>query len=307
MRILFWAGKAQEAFLSWFWRHKEKHEDSVLGRQSARSFFVRGFGDTRRSMKILLVGAGKMGGALCARWQQENFAEILVCDPRPVSLTVEHVFSCKDDKVQSFDPAVIVLAVKPQVLGEVLPVLRGLGGVFLSVVAGATTEHLRAALDSDAVVRAMPNMPAAVGFGVSVLFAADGVSESHREMCNTLMSAAGKVFWIEQETLFGAVTALSGSGPAYVFYLTECMARAGEVLGLEKKFALSLARDTVCGAGRLLEGGDPKKLRKDVTSPGGTTEAALKILEPLEGLIKKTLESACERSQTLAYEAGRRK
>ena len=251
-----------------------------------------------------------MGGALCAGWQRKGFAEILVCDPHPSSLKVEQVPFCTEERVREFDAEIVVLAVKPQNLGDVLPGLRGLSGIFLSIVAGATTRSLGEALGVEVVVRAMPNTPAALGYGVSVMFAPQEVPAAQREACERLMEAVGEVYWIQDESLFGAITALSGCGPAYVFYLTECMAQAGAALGLEREFAAALARGTVCGAGQLLGESPqgPSALRRNVTSPGGVTEAALKVLMPsVEKLMTEAFLAAQERAQALAYEAGKRK
>jgi pyrroline-5-carboxylate reductase len=179
--------------------------------------------------------------------------------------------------------------------------------LFLSIAAGKTLEYFAQALGADAsVVRAMPNTPAAIGKGVSVCVASTNVSESQRTLCTALLEAVGAVAWIDNEKLMDAVTALSGSGPAYVFYLIECMAAAGQAAGLPAELADMLARRTVAGAGALVEASDDEStatLRRNVTSPNGTTEAALNVLMGENGLaplLRHAVEAAARRSKELS-------
>lgn len=188
-------------------------------------------------------------------------------------------------------PEALVLAVKPQALDAAAPALQPLIGpntMLVSILAGKTIADLSARLpQARAIVRAMPNTPAAVGRGASGAFANAAVSPAQRAMADALLSAVGQVAWLDDEALIDAVTALSGSGPAYVFHLVECMAAAGEGLGLPRHVAALLARATVAGAGELLfrePGVAPARLRENVTSPGGTTAAALAVLMAPDGL-----------------------
>ncbi|TVR97027.1 MAG: pyrroline-5-carboxylate reductase [Rhodospirillales bacterium] len=209
-----------------------------------------------------------------------------------------------------FRPDVIVLAVKPQVMDGVVAGYRGFAGagtVVLSIAAGRTVASFRRVLGDQAqVVRAMPNTPASVHRGISVACAGPAVTAAQRALCTGLLEAVGGVIWIEDESLMDAVTAVSGSGPAYVFLLTEALAAAGIEAGLPEAMAGRLARETVIGAASLLSATDasPDVLRQGVTSPGGTTEAALGVLmaEPggLRALLVAAVRAAAERSRTLA-------
>jgi pyrroline-5-carboxylate reductase len=206
-------------------------------------------------------------------------------------------------------PAVMVLAVKPQVLDEVLPPLARLAGlstVVLSIAAGRTIAGIERHLPSGlAVIRSMPNTPAAIGRGITVAVANIHVTAAQRRSCDALLRAVGEVAWAEQESLLDAVTAVSGSGPAYVFYLAECLAEAGRNAGLEPALAQRLARCTIAGAGELLHrsplGADV--LRRNVTSPNGTTHAALEVLMADDGLarlMREAVAAATRRSRELA-------
>ena len=202
----------------------------------------------------------------------------------------------------------VVFAVKPQVVDTVLPRYRRLvrpGTLFLSIVAGKTLGDLARHLGSAAIIRTMPNTPAAIGRGITVACANPLVTAAQRQFCDRLLSAIGESSWVEDESLIDAVTAVSGSGPAYVFLLIEALARAGEAEGLPSGLALELARSTVAGSGELarLSAESPAQLRENVTSPGGTTRAALDILmaeNGLEPLIKRAVAAAAARSRELA-------
>ncbi len=262
--------------------------------------------------KILLVGGGKMGGALMDGWigQGTSPGDIFVVDPamppRPdgVSGGAGH-----DDIPGDFAPSVIVLAVKPQVMDDVLGPYTDYvvpNTVFLSIAAGRTIASLEAVLGPEArIVRAMPNTPAAVGRGITVLSGNGHVSDAQQMACVALLSAVGKVAWVDDEGLMDAVTGVSGSGPAYVFHLVEAMAEAGIAEGLPADLAMDLARETVAGSGALLaQSSDPAStLRENVTSPGGTTAAALDVLMSDDGLTRlmtRAIARATERSRELA-------
>jgi pyrroline-5-carboxylate reductase len=204
--------------------------------------------------------------------------------------------------------SVLFLAVKPQVMETVLPAVKSAVGpdtVVVSVAAGKTLGFLEKHLGKAAMVRAMPNTPAMVGRGVTGAFANSRVSDRQRERVHSLLRVSGPVEWVPAEADIDAVTALSGSGPAYVFYLVECMAEAGRKLGLQADLAMRLARETVAGAGELMHQSpdDASRLRENVTSPGGTTAAALAVLMAEDGmqpLFDAALAAARKRAEELA-------
>jgi pyrroline-5-carboxylate reductase len=241
--------------------------------------------------QVLLAGAGKMGASLLTGWLNWGLdpASILVQEPLLQDDAAEIVRTRglkAAAKFLSLDraPAVIVAAVKPQMMDTVFPALAKLAGpktVVLSIAAGKSIASFEKHLaPGTAVVRAMPNTPAAIGRGITGAVGNVHVSDAQKAMCNDLLGAVGAVVWVKSETLIDAITAVSGSGPAYVFYLTECLAKAGVAAGLDAELALQLARATVSGSGELLYRSDldPAILRKNVTSPGGTTAAALNVL-----------------------------
>lgn len=205
-------------------------------------------------------------------------------------------------------PAAVVFAVKPQEAAKVLPAYARFAGssVFLSIMAGRSVAGMRALLGGQAaVVRAMPNLPASIRRGVTVAYAGPGVGQADRALCDALLRAIGTVAWVDDEGLIDAVTAVSGSGPAYVFLLAELMEAAGRVQGLPPDLARLLARETVAGAGALLAASseDAADLRKAVTSPGGTTAAALEVLMAPDAWPKTVAEAiaaAARRSRELA-------
>ena len=261
--------------------------------------------------RILLVGCGKMGGALLAGWIEQGTdpRDIVVIEPAaPVApLPGLRVVKAAADVPAGFQPEMVVLAVKPQMMDQVLPSVAGhIGSVYLSIAAGRTIASLTKGLGGKAsVVRAMPNTPAAIGRGISVAVAGPGVTEAQRKACDASLSAAGAVEWVEDEGLIDAVTAVSGSGPAYVFLLAEAVTEAGIAVGLPPQLAEKLARATISGAGELLHRStEPASaLREAVTSPKGTTFAALEVLraEPgLMGLMKRAVAAAWTRSKELA-------
>jgi len=258
------------------------------------------------------VGAGKMGGAMLDGWLRLGLEpqQVVVLDPQPapeVAALAAKGLRLNPPAESVDDVAVMVLAVKPQTAPEVMPSLKplfGAGALVLSIMAGRTLGFLEHALPGP-VVRAMPNTPAAVGRGVTVAVGNKEVSAAQRELAQRLLGAIGVVEWIDDEALMDAVTAVSGSGPAYVFLLAEALARAGEAAGLPSGLAARLARETVAGSGELLHRSvqDAATLRQNVTSPGGTTAAALDVLradDGLERLMVKAVAAAAKRSRELA-------
>jgi pyrroline-5-carboxylate reductase len=205
-------------------------------------------------------------------------------------------------------PDAVVFAVKPQIADDVVPQYRRWAGsetLFLSIIAGKTLAGLTRHLGNGAIIRTMPNTPAAIGRGITVACANPLVTSEQREFCDRLLAAIGESAWVEDEALMDAVTAVSGSGPAYVFLLIEALARAGEAEGLPADLALRLARLTVAGSGELAHISEegPAQLRENVTSPGGTTRAALDVLmaeHGLEALIGRAVAAAAARSRELA-------
>jgi len=263
---------------------------------------------------ILLAGAGKMGGALLHGWVARGLdpAQVRVIEPQPgpeLDALTSRGLRLNPAPTAAGRIAAIVLAVKPQVAPEAIPALVPFVAsttVVVSIMAGRTIAFLEAALPrGTAVVRAMPNTPAAIGRGITVAVPNGGVSQQQRELVHDLLSATGAVEWIADETLMDAVTAVSGSGPAYVFLLAEALARAGVAAGLPDQLAGRLARATVAGSGELLHGSplSPDVLRQNVTSPGGTTAAALAVLMAEDGLaplLEKAVVAAMRRSRELA-------
>ncbi|HUK57618.1 MAG TPA: pyrroline-5-carboxylate reductase [Stellaceae bacterium] len=261
---------------------------------------------------ILLVGCGKMGGALLTGWRERGIAKsYLVVEPMmPASMRATEVTVYADPKALPADlaPAAIVFAVKPQALDDVAPHYRRYARTapFLSICAGKTIAYFARQLGPDAaIVRAMPNTPAAIGRGIAVLCANPAADYAARALCGELLAAVGEIAWVEDEGLIDAVTAVSGSGPAYVFLLIECMAVAGVEAGLPADLAMQLARATVAGSGELARRAPESaaQLREAVTSPGGTTRAALDVLmakDGLEPLMKKAVAAATRRSRELA-------
>lgn len=269
----------------------------------------------RAGASLLLVGCGKMGGAMLDGWLASGIASRVVVIERvglPDALAGNPLVAAAtgpDDLPGGFVPDVVVLAVKPQVMDEALPAYRALarpGTVFLSIAAGKTIASFETALgDGAAVVRSMPNTPAAIGRGVTVAVPNARVSADQTALCDALLRSVGDVAWIDDEALLDPVTAVSGSGPAYVFLLVEALAKAGEASGLPADLAMRLARATVSGAGELLNRSPQAAadLRKAVTSPNGTTQAALDVLmaeDGLQPLLTAAVAAATRRSKELA-------
>ena len=260
---------------------------------------------------LVLVGAGKMGGAMLQGWLALGLdpQKIAVVEPRPADEIV--ALAARGVRINGTveDASVIVIAIKPQDAAAVVPTLKSLTGrgtLAISIMAGKTLAFLQGALGADsAIVRAMPNTPAAVGRGITVGAPNARVSPAQRDITHRLLAAIGAVEWVEDEALIDAVTAVSGSGPAYVFLLAESLARAGAAAGLPADLAARLARATVSGSGELLHRSplDAATLRQNVTSPGGTTAAALGVLmagDGLDPLMEKAVAAATKRSRELA-------
>ncbi len=259
---------------------------------------------------LVLLGCGKMGSAMLAGWLKGGLpaASVWINDPHPSDwvkgLAVNLNVSLPDN------PAVVLVAVKPQMMGDALPSLRALGNgdtLFISVAAGTPIVRFEAVLGGGTpIVRAMPNTPAAIGKGITALIGNALAKPAHLEMAEGLMQAIGQTVRLENESQIDAVTGVSGSGPAYVFHLIETLAAAGVAQGLPEAMAMQLAKATVAGAGALAEAADesPEQLRINVTSPNGTTQAALEVLmDPENGfpsLLGRAVSAAADRSRELA-------
>ena len=261
---------------------------------------------------LVLLGAGKMGSALLDGWlaRRLNPRKVVVLEPQPgksVKVLTRRGIRL-NPKTMPRDVAAIVIAVKPQVAAEAVPVLAPLVGrntVAISIMAGRTLAFLEQALPGAAIVRAMPNTPAAIGRGITVAVGNARVGAKGRKLADALLAATGAVEWVKDESLMDAVTAVSGSGPAYVFLLAEALARAGVAAGLPAELADRLARQTVAGSGELLHRSElaAAVLRQNVTSPGGPTAAALAVLMAADGLdplLVRAVAAATERGKELA-------
>ncbi|MEX1109443.1 MAG: pyrroline-5-carboxylate reductase [Dongiaceae bacterium] len=265
---------------------------------------------------LLLVGGGKMGGALLRGWLDGGLAaaDAVVVEPNPESLADEakrgvRIVADAGAIPAGFRPRVVVLAVKPQMMDKVLPDYRRFavpGTLFLSIAAGKTIAYFERGLGADTeIVRSMPNTPAAVGRGITVCCANAKATAADRALTDALLAAVGEVHWVAEEKYLDAVTAVSGGGPAYVFLLIECLAKAGIEAGLPADLAMRLARVTVSGSGELARRSDEPAavLRQNVTSPAGTTLEALKVLMndgALQSLLTDAIAAATRRSRELA-------
>ena len=256
---------------------------------------------------VLLVGMGRMGGAMMSGWRDLGLtAPSYAVDPAaaPSPAYELSVVTDASDLPHDFDPQAIVLALKPQMATLTLPAYARFQGVFLSVMAGATVARIADLLGGNAaVVRAMPNTPAAIRQGITVAYAGPGVTEGQRALCDTLLGAVGEVAWVADEALLDPVTAVSGGGPAYVFLLVELLERAAVEQGIDPPLARLLARQTVSGSGALLAATteDASELRRAVTSPSGTTERALAVLmAEWPDAVSRAIAAATERSRELA-------
>lgn len=268
----------------------------------------------RTADPILLIGAGRMGGALLKGWIAKGLTPVIAVEPKPSKellrlarrarvLIVPAIEAVKARRMRA-----CVIALKPQILKTEAVRLKAIadgGTLMLSIAAGTTIAFLKSACGAKArVVRAMPNTPGSIGRGITAIYAPKGVSVQQKALAGSLLSALGKTVWVQRETQIDTVTAVSGSGPAYVFLLVEALAEAAEAEGLPHKIAEQLARATITGAGALLdaESDGPAALRQNVTSPGGTTEAALKVLmagDGLQQLIRRAVSAANRRAGEL--------
>ena len=261
---------------------------------------------------IVLAGAGKMGGAMLAGWLARGLEpkHVAVIEPYPsadIGALTARGIRLNPSAREVGAVATLVVALKPQTFREAGPGLKPFAGpstLVVSIMAGTTIASLQAVLGGS-VVRAMPNTPAAIGRGITVAVAANNVSSAQRAVADALLRATGSVEWVDDEKLMDAVTAVSGSGPAYIFLLAEELARAGVEAGLPAELATKLARETVAGSGELLHRSElaSATLRQNVTSPGGTTAAALEVLMGeggLQSLLTRAVAAATRRSKELA-------
>ncbi|WP_106206361.1 pyrroline-5-carboxylate reductase [Aliiruegeria haliotis] len=265
--------------------------------------------ETVRTRGLVLLGCGKMGSAMLQGWLADGFpaSSVHVIDPAPSEWLTSTGVSVNGDLPD--DPAIVLVAVKPQMMAEALPRLAALGGggtLFMSVAAGTPISFYESALGTATpVVRAMPNTPAAVGRGITAIIGNDHAGADEMDLAELFLSAVGDVVRLENEGQMDAVTGVSGSGPAYVFHMVEAMAIAGEAQGLPGDLAMQLARATVAGAGELLAQADESaaQLRINVTSPNGTTAAALEVLMSeetgLPPLMCQAVGAAADRSREL--------
>ena len=252
---------------------------------------------------LVLVGCGKMGGAMLKGWLARGLdpASVTVIDPKLAPEWQDKGLNVNGNLPR--DPAVVVLAVKPQMMGDALGRMPDLSGALvISVAAGTMIATFEKAFPGAPIVRVMPNTPAAIGKGISAMIGNAATTPAQLDLAETLMRAVGRVVRLEGEDQMDAVTGLSGSGPAYVFHLIEAMARAGEAQGLSPDLSLELARMTVAGAGALAIDADedPGVLRQNVTSPNGTTAAGLEVLmQDLPDLMTRTVAAAADRGRAL--------
>lgn len=258
---------------------------------------------------LVLLGCGKMGSAMLQGWLDGGLppTSVWVSDPHPSDWLKKTGVTLNGDLPAA--PGIVLIAVKPQMMGEALPALREMGNgttLFVSVAAGTTIASFEDALGARSpIIRAMPNTPAAVARGITSIFGNAQTSSDQMDLAETLLKAVGQVVRLESEDQMDAVTGVSGSGPAYVFHMIECMAKAGEAEGLSPELAMQLAKATVAGAGALAEAADetPSELRVNVTSPNGTTQAGLDVLMDedagLPDLIRRTVGAAANRSREL--------
>src|SRR5258706_1546058 len=261
---------------------------------------------------IVLAGAGKMGGAMLSGWLARGLdaKRVAVIEPQPsgeISALETKGVRLNPSLKQLGSIATLVIALKPQTFREAGSALKSFSGpstLVVSIMAGTTIASIQTACRGRAV-RAMPNTPAAIGRGITVAVAAKNVSAAQRAVADALLRATGSVEWVDDESLMDAVTAVSGSGPAYIFLLAEELARAGVEAGLPQDLATKLARETVAGSGELLVRSDDHSARlcQYVHSPGGTTAAALEVLmgpDGMQSLLTRAVAAATKRSKELA-------
>ncbi len=261
---------------------------------------------------ILLVGAGRMGSALLKGWVAKKIGpvEIVELKPSPALKALAKSAKAKlHHELPGASPRACLVALKPQILkteAASLKTIANSGALMISIAAGTSIKSLAKAWGPKArIVRAMPNTPGAIGRGITALYASPKCTAADRALAESLLAALGEIVWVKREALIDAATAVSGSGPAYVFLLVEAMVDAAMREGLPRDAAMKLARATIAGAGALLDSDkrDAAQLRRDVTSPGGTTEAALKILmakDGLNSLMARAISAARKRAEELS-------
>lgn len=263
---------------------------------------------------VVLVGAGNMGGAMLRGWLSSGIEaqSIAVIDPSPAPAMLaflnEQNVAHHAAAPAGMHASALFVAVKPQMMGKVLPAVATLVGpdtVCVSIAAGTSVGELAQHLGDTSIVRAMPNTPAMIGRGITAALPNARVTREQHDLTDRLLSVCGPVEWVDTEDAIDAVTAVSGSGPAYVYFVAECMAEAGRKLGLDADLAMRLARATVAGAGELMHRSDEDAsvLRKNVTSPGGTTAAALEVMmqdDALQGVFDEAMAAAKRRAHELA-------
>jgi pyrroline-5-carboxylate reductase len=267
-----------------------------------------------RGEPLVLAGAGRMGGAMLSGWLRSglNPKAVRIIDPmvppESAAILAREEITADATAPHEVKARVLVIAVKPQIVGDTFDGLKPLIGpdtILLSIAAGTRISTLADGFGAAKVIRTMPNTPAQIGRGVTAAVATPAIDEADKALAAALLSAMGKVAWVEDEALLDAVTAVSGSGPAYVFLLAEALAQAGVAAGLPQELAELLARETVAGSGELLHRSEltPAELRRNVTSPGGTTAAAMEVLMAEKGLAElmtRAVEAARRRSEELA-------
>lgn len=266
-----------------------------------------------RKLNITLIGCGKMGSALTHGWVAANIIQTIeILDPSDLPESIQRLdnaFHMKRAETLTFKRTdIVVLAIKPQIIADILVTLKDLIPKtipVLSIAAGTTIGFIQNHLGAEQpIIRTMPNTPAAIGKGITALVGSN-INDTQKQMADTLFSAVSKTIWLDDESMMNAVTAVSGSGPAYVFYLIEALTRAGEKLGLPTDQSMQLSRQTVIGAAALAEANSDVPaaiLRENVTSPKGTTEAALNILMDgkFQEILDKAVTAACNRGKELS-------
>lgn len=262
---------------------------------------------------VLVVGCGHMGGAMVRQWMTHSSYTLHILNPSKPKADIASKIESHSENVEGFKDIhfdIVVLAVKPQIIIDVAKTLRPVldeNTLVISIAAGVTLSSLQAALPhQQPIIRCMPNLPSSIGAGVTAFVTNEKCLSSHTQHAQDLLSVVGSVHVLDDEQDLHSVTAVSGSGPAYIFHLAECMTDAGMSLGLSHELAAQLARETIIGSARLLETNDDtsaEEYRKSVTSRGGTTQAALEVLmhdDAMRGLFERALKQASERSQELS-------
>ncbi len=266
--------------------------------------------DDLQARGLVMLGCGKMGSAMLEGWLEQGVptASVWVIDPAP-SDWLKGLAGLHLNTSLPAEPAIVLIAVKPQMMGKALPSIAAFGSntLFISIAAGTPIAAFEAALGQGAaIIRAMPNTPAAIGRGISAIVGNAQVSDAQLDLAEALLQAVGQVVRLSEEAQMDAVTAVSGSGPAYVYHLIETLAAAGMAEGLPENLAMKLAKETVAGAGALASQAaeSPTALRVNVTSPGGTTQAALEVLMDKEAgfpaLLRRAVKAAANRSRDLS-------